>query len=238
MREILSGALCMLLSCSALAIPITFTEFTYTTGALAVAAGTIDDNNDASPPSLLPLLSASLANGANGETASAAGIADSGLLSAQADAFGGAGDPSPDGSLGASGLGSSEFLGNFIAPGGLIEFAFTLDASGSSSGTGTNDGLIRVLVISGGTTLLEQTFGSAGFYAPSISLAAGTAASVSLLVLAGADAPATADVATQFASASFAIRTVPEPSVLALLAICVVTGIGARTARGKVERVA
>ena len=235
-RGLACGVLSAVWSCAALAIPITFTNFTYATNTLAIAGGNSQSASDNSPPTPLPLLTGVNSNGNGGETASAAAIADTGLLTVQADAFGGSDDGGGSSSisafsLGASAVANSEFNGDFIAPGGPIAFAFMLTTSGFSNGGATQDSSIRVVVQSGGVTLLDQLFSSAGSYAPILFLPVGTAASVSFIALASADAPGPFDVASQALTANFAVQTVAEPQTLALVIVCALAAAACRRAR-------
>jgi len=158
--------------------------------------------------SSLPLFTNSLSSSGDAQ-ASGAALADDGVLGTLADALG-ADDP-------ASAVASSEFLGSFLAPGGLIELMLDFDVDGQNEGLGSASSLLRVILLAGSDTLLDTTYSTTGIFRPLvIGMAAGTEGLLSIALTSTADATGLTDLATTAGGLNFAVQAVPEPSSLAL----------------------
>lgn len=214
MKRLLTAVAFALAASLAQAEPLVYTDTTWSTNGFADAGGVPASGNDGSPVTPLPLLTSAPATSSDGlSTASADAIADTNLLSALATAV----VASPD--FGASAVASASFLGNFIAPGGILALFLDIDTSGTSTqGGGTGDGAVRVTVVANGGSLIDEILRITGIYQRYIDLPLGTPGFVNIEAIGSADAVALGDVAAGSAIVTFGVNRVPEPAGWMLVA--------------------
>jgi hypothetical protein len=136
------------------AAPIPFFNTAFDTNAVALAGSVVDLQSAATPANTLPLSSNAVAVGTT-DLATADAFADNGFLSASSNVFGSTSV--------VDGVATSHFLGSFNN-GVATLLSFNLDTTSSSSGTGTADGYLAILLTSGGQTLINQVLTSSGTF--------------------------------------------------------------------------
>lgn len=229
MRKIILAVVLAATALQANAAPLTFTDHTWTTSGFSSAGIASNSASDASPITPLPLTTSAPSADLDA-TASADAIADVDVLSALATAV-----ASPDGA--ASAVASAAFLGNFIAPGGLLYLLLDIDLSATSSqGNGFGDGLVRITLVGGPDQLIDEIVRAGGTFERSFELASGTTGFLNIEAVASADAATVGDIAIGSASVIFGLRAVPEPAGLALLLAAVLSAV--MTSRSAGVRVA
>ena len=192
------------------AAPISFTNRSYQTAAVALAGDVTHSNSDSSPPRDLPLLTRAVATADSG-SASAEGTADAGFLGARADVSSSINN--------ASALGSSEFTGEFLGSVGKTRLFANFFADGSAEGDGTLDNQLTIRLISNGVTLLDEVLTATGLFDRTFDLSVGALNVLDILLLSSADV--TNGNAQSIASANFSLTSndVSETPVIALFAL-------------------
>lgn len=210
MKRLILSAVLAIAAMHVNADPLAFTDSTWTTSGFSSAGTASNSASDASPTAPLPLLTSAPSADLDA-TASGDAIADVDVLSALATAV-----ASADGS--ASAIASAAFLGNFVAPGGLLYLLLDIDlAATSSQGNGVGDGLVRVTVVGGPDLLIDEIVRTTGRFDRYFDLPFGTTGFLNIEAIGSADAAMAGDIAVGSASVIFGVRTVPEPAGLALL---------------------
>lgn len=220
MKRILLALSLALWAAMASAAPLKFSSVTYSTDAFASAGAALDSHSDASPSSLLPLLTSATAN-SGPDSASSAGTADTGFLGAYAEASG------EDDS--ASSLAAAEFLGLFTGTGAPIGIKLSYDAV--SNGMAES----RLLVTFNTLSLFDDVISGPGLFETMLDLATGIDGVLDILLTSSADA--TGASAFNIASVTFA-ASVPEPSTLALLLAAVAILVVSRRRSSQEARIA
>lgn len=192
------------------AAPISFTNSSYQTAALALAGDVTNSNSESSPPGDLPLLSRADAT-ADGGSASAEGRANVGFLGASADVSSSLNN--------ASALGSSEFTGEFLGSAGKVRLFADFFADGRADGDGSLDNQLAIRLISNGVTLLDEVLTVTGLFDRTFDLSFGALNVLDILLLSSADV--TNGNAQSNASANFSLTSndVNETPVIALFAL-------------------
>ena len=201
------------------AAPISFTNSSYQTAAVALAGDVTNSNSDSSPPRDLPLLTKADATADSG-IASAEGTAETGLLGARADVSSSLNN--------ASALGSSEFTGEFLGSVGKIRLFADFFADGSADGDGSLDNQLTIRLISNGVTLLDEVLTATGLFDRTFDLSAGALNVLDILLLSSADV--TNGSAQSIASANFSLTSndVSETPMLALFALGLLSLVSSR----------
>jgi hypothetical protein len=218
MKRLIVAAALAVTALQANAAPLVFTDRTWTASGFSSAGVASNSASDASPTTPLPLTTSAPAVDLDA-TASADAIADVDVLSALATAVG-----SADGA--ASAIASAAFLGNFVAPGGLLHLLLDIDLSATSSqGNGFGEGLVRITLVGGPDPLIDEIVRASGTFERYVELASGTTGFLNIEAVASADATTVGDIAVGSASVIFGLRTVPEPEGLALLLAAVLSAV-------------
>ena len=218
MRKIILAVVLAVTALQANAAPLTFTDRTWTTSGFSSAGTASNSASDASPTTPLPLTTSAPSADLDA-SASADAIADVDVLSALATAVG-----SADGA--ASAIASAAFLGNFVAPGGLLYLLLDIDLSATSSqGNGLGDGLVRITLVGGPDQLIDEIVRTTGTFERTVELAFGTTGFLNIEAVGSADAAMAGDIGVGSASVIFGLRTVPEPAGLALLLAAVLGAV-------------
>lgn len=201
------------------AAPISFTNSSYQTAAVALAGDVTNSNSDSSPPRDLPLLTKADATADSG-IASAEGTAETGLLGARADVSSSLNN--------ASALGSSEFTGEFLGSVGKIRLFANFFADGSAEGDGTLDNQLTIRLISNGVTLLDEVLIATGLFDRSFDFSVGALNVLDVILLSSVDA--TNGNAQSIASANFSLTSneVNETPILALFTFGLISLIASR----------
>ena len=191
------------------AAPISFTNSSYQTAAVALAGEVTNSNSDSSPPGDLPLLTRADAT-ADSASASGEGTAETGLLGASAEVS--------SSTENASALGSSEFTGEFLGSVGKTRLFADFFADGSADGDGSLDNQLAIRLISNGVTLLDEVLTATGLFDRTFDLSVGALNVLDILLLSSADV--TNGNVLSIASANFSLTSneVSETPVLALFA--------------------
>jgi len=212
MTRLILAAVLALSALQTNAAPLVFTDATWTTSGFSSAGTASNSASDASPTTPLPLLTSAPSADLDA-TASADAIADVDVLSALATAV-----ASSDGS--ASAIASAAFLGNFVAPGGLLYLLLDIDlAATSTQGDGFGDGLVRITLAGGPDLLIDEIVRANGTFDRYFELPFGTAGFLNIEAIGSADAATAGDIGVGSASVIFGLRTVPEPAGIALLLV-------------------
>jgi hypothetical protein len=228
MKRLILAAVFAVTALQANATPLVFTDSTWTTSGFSSAGTSSNNASDASPTTPLPLTTSAPSADLDA-TASGDAIADIDVLSALATAV-----ASSDGA--ASAVASAAFLGNFVAPGGLLHLLLDIDlAATSAQGNGVSDGLVRITLVGGPDQLIDEIVRTSGTFERYFELALGTTGFLNIEALASADAAAAGDIAVGSASVIFGLRTVPEPAGLALLLAAVLGAVMASRSAGRVR---
>lgn len=210
MKRLILAAVLAIAAVQVNADPLAYTDRTWTTSGSSSAGTAANSDSDASPTSPLPLLTSAPSADLDA-TASGDAIADVDVLSALATAV-----ASPDGS--ASAIASAAFLGNFVAPGGLLYLLLDIDlAATSAQGNGIGDGLVRITLVGGPDLLIDEIVRTTGRFDRYFDLPFGTTGLLNIEAIGSGDAATAGDIAVGSASVIFGLRTVPEPAGLALL---------------------
>lgn len=218
MKRLILAAMLAIAAFQVNADPLAFIDSTWTTSGFSSAGTASNSASDASPTTPLPLL-ASAPSADLDATASGDAIADVDVLSALATAV-----ASSDGA--ASAIASAAFLGNFVAPGGLLYLLLDIDlASTTSLGNGFGDGLVRVTLVGGADLLIDEIVRTTGKFDRYFDLPFGTTGFLNIEAIGSADAATVGDIAVGSASVIFGLRTVPEPAGLALLLAAVLGAV-------------
>jgi hypothetical protein len=218
MKRLILAAVLGIAAFQASADPLTFTDSTWTTSGFSSAGTASNSESDASPITPLPLLTSAPSADLDA-TASGDAIADTNVLSALATAV-----ASADGA--ASAIASAAFLGNFVAPGGLLYLLLDIDLSATSSqGNGVGDGLVRITLVGGPDLLIDEIVRTTGTFDRYFDLPFGTMGFLNIEAIGSADAATAGDIAVGSASVIFGLRTVPEPAGLALLLAAVLGAV-------------
>jgi PEP-CTERM motif len=208
-----------LLSASAIAQTLPFTDVQYTTSALAIAEGTTNGTSGASPFSPLPLVSVATAVGLD-DFANAAAAGSTGLLTAvsSTDSLAGA----------ASAEARSSFTGSFTASGALnLNIAFnTSNTLDLGSGSGVLFVLFTNTVGSTTTTLFNSVFTEPANLLLQYTLAAGSTSNLHLSLVSQAATTGAGQATENFSQVSFT-GVVPEPATWLLL-VAGIAAIGLR----------
>jgi hypothetical protein len=225
MKKIILAALFAVTALQANAAALVFTDSTWSTSTFSSAGTASNSASDASPTSPLPLTtsapSADLDASASGDA-----IADVDVLSALATAVG-----SADGA--ASAIASAAFLGNFVAPGGLLYLLLDIDLSATSAqGNGFGDGLVRITLVGGPDLLIDEIVRTNGAFERYVELAFGTTGFLNIEAVGTADAATAGDIGVGSASVIFGLRAVPEPAGLALFLAAVLSALMASRSAG------
>ena len=201
------------------AAPLSFGTANYVTSTLTTAGGDLDADDDNSGTSALPFASSSSSVDADA-SADATASASAGSVSASAGATGGIG-------LDASATASSSFTGLFTAPGGLLQLIVDVVTGASASGDSAGDSLVRVTLIAGADTLVDEIVRQTMQYTALLNLGAGTLGSLTIEAVGTAAAGALPDdpgsqragasASEGAAQAAFALNQVPEPGTWALM---------------------
>lgn len=202
------------------AAPIVFTSTSYTTFA-QVDAGDARSGPffDASNTSMLPLSSAAVAVGDNGDSGSAVAFADTLFLATTSEASAL--------STAAASTASATFTGTFDALPGLLNLTLDFDTFIDQLAGGFADKLLAVTLEVGGVTLFDNVLFDTASINQSFLLASSGAGLFDLTLISTADAAAAGDYAFSLASvnASLDAVAVPEPASAALL-LAGLLGIG------------
>jgi len=210
MKKLILAAVFAVTALQAHADPLTFTDRTWTTSGFSSAGASSNSASDASPIAPLPLFTSAPSADLDA-TASADAIADTDVLSALATAV-----ASSDGT--ASAVASAAFLGNFVAPGGLLYLLLDIDlAATTSQGNGFGEGLVRITLVGGPDLLIDEIVRTTGTFDRYFELPFRTPGFLNIEAIGSADAMTAGDIAAGSASVIFGLRTVPEPAGLALL---------------------
>jgi hypothetical protein len=210
MKRIILAVVLAMSALQAKAAPLVFTDSTWTTSGFSSAGTASNSARDVSPTTPLPLTTSARSADLDAK-ASADAIPDVDVLSALATAV-----ASSDGA--ALAVASSAFLGNFVAPGGLLYLLLDIDLSATSAqGGGFGEGLVRIMLVGGPDLLIDEIVRATGMFDRYFELPFGTAGFLNIEAIASADAPTVGDIAVGSASVIFGLRTVPEPAGLALL---------------------
>jgi hypothetical protein len=228
MKRLILAAVLAMAALQANAAPLVFTDSTWTTSGFSSAGTASNSASDASPTTPLPLTTSAPSADLDA-TASGDAIADVDVLSALATAV-----ASADGA--ASAVASSAFLGNFVAPGGLLHLLLDIDLSATSAqGNGAGEGLVRITLVGGPDRLIDEIVRTGGRFERLFDLAFGTTGFLNIEAVASADAATVGDIAVGSASVIFGLRTVPEPAGLALLLAAVLGAVMASGSAGRFQ---
>lgn len=198
------------------AMPIAFFDSSYHTATLAIAGTDSATDGANTPASSLPLTTSS--NASDGDSlADAAAFADDGTLGTLVQTLGGEGSPAA--------LASSEFIGRFVVPQGFVELFLDFASDTSVDGGGSADAVLRVTLVTGSETWLDQTFNATGQFRSTFGLPAGATGELALLLVSSASGSALEDVSSAGGGVAFSARQVPEPSTLALVLLLAVAGV-------------
>ncbi len=228
MKRLILAAVLGIAAFQASAEPLTFTDSTWTTSGFSSAGTASNSAGDASPTTPLPLTTSAPSADLDA-TASGDAIADLDVLGALATAV-----ASADGA--ASAVASAAFLGNFVAPGGLLYLLLDIDLSATSAqGDGFGEGLVRITLVGGPDLLIDEIVRTTGIFDRHFELPFGTAGFLNIEAVGSAEAATVGDIAVGSASVIFGLRTVPEPAGLALLLAAVLGAVMASRGPRRVQ---
>ena len=173
MKQLLMTVL-TLVAVAAQAGPVQFVGTQFDTTAVALAQGLADAQSASSPPSALPLTSEAVATGTT-DVATAGAFGSLGLLSTSADVTGISGLT--------SGVGTSHFSGMFLNTGLPTSLIFDFESLDFASGTGLAGATLFILLVSNGTTLIDEVLTASTALTFQTLLPAGTTGVLDLLLV-------------------------------------------------------
>jgi hypothetical protein len=214
---------------SAYAVPVAFTQSSYTASALSSAGDASDGPQFDATPSALPFSATSAATGSGGDFSSSTAFNDSQFLTTNSQATSVADA--------ASATATSTFSGSFDAQPGTLNFMLNFDSSSGENDTALANGLLTATLKINGVTVYNQVLTSASAFDTDYTLT-GNGIGVFTVSLTSSSYAVAGGFANNAATADFSldVTPVPEPAN-AILMLSGLMGIGllrrrARSARG------
>jgi hypothetical protein len=208
---------------SAHAVPVAFSQSSYTTYAQANAGGAIDGPYFDMSPSPLPFSVSSSASGSGGDFSNSVAFDDAQFLTTNAQA-------SSAGSA-AFGTATSTFVGNFDAQPGMLNLMLDFDSASGQSDTAFANGILTATLKVNGVTLFSKVLTDTDSFDSDFTLANG-GTGLFVVSLTSTTYAFNGGFSNNAATANFALNAapVPEPSE-AMLMLAGLVGIGMWRAR-------